>query len=118
MATISTFEELEEGQLARVLASEKVELFITSEGFSKDFKLRDPIDGSGGSVMDTIAEGFERGGRNEFIHFLTCSKGSAGEVKSQLYRASDRKYISQEPNDHLYEKTDLIGKKPVLLLII
>lgn len=111
MATITKFEELEIWLLARELANEIFDLFTGSESFSRDFKLKDQINGSSGSVMDNIAEGFERGGRNEFINFLTFSKGSAGEVKSQLYRALDRKYITQEQFDHLYEKTDLIGKK-------
>jgi len=111
MATISKFEELEVWQLARELANEIFELFNTSEALSKDFKLKDQINGSSGSVMDNIAEGFERGGRNEFINFLTYSKGSAGEVKSQLYRALDRKYITQEQFERLYEKADIIGKK-------
>jgi four helix bundle protein len=111
MATVTKFEELEVWQLTRELANEIFELFTTSDGFSRDFKLKDQINGSSGSVMDNIAEGFERGGRNEFINFLTFSKGSSGEVKSQLYRALDRKYITQEQFNHLYEKTDLIGKK-------
>ncbi len=111
MATITKFEELEIWKLARELANEIFDLFTGSENFSRDFKLKDQINGSSGSVMDNIAEGFERGGRNEFINFLTFSKGSAGEVKSQLYRALDRKYITQEQFDRLYEKTDLIGKK-------
>lgn len=82
---------LEIWQVARELANEVVDLFTGSESFSRDFKLKDQINGSSGSVMDNIAEGFERGGRNEFINFLTFSKGPAGEVKSQLYRALDRK---------------------------
>jgi four helix bundle protein len=116
MATITKFEELEIWQLARELANDIFELYTNSEDFSRDFKLRDQINGSIGSVMDNIAEGFERGGRNVpiaigIINFLTYSKGSAGEVKSQLYRALDRKYITREKFDRLYEKTDLIGKK-------
>ena len=111
MATVTKFEELEIWQLARELANDIFETISNSEQFLKDYKLKDQINGSSGSVMDNIAEGFERGGRNEFINFLTFSKGSAGEVKSQLYRALDRKYISQEQFVRLYEKADLIGKK-------
>lgn len=111
MATITKFEELDIWQMARELANEIFEILSNSETFSRDYKLKDQINGSTGSVMDNIAEGFERGGRNEFINFLTYSKGSAGEVKSQLYRALDRKYITKEQFDRLYEKTDMIGKK-------
>jgi four helix bundle protein len=49
--------------------------------------------------MDNIAEGFERGTRAEFIQFLGYSKGSCGELRSQLYRALDRKYVTQEQFD-------------------
>lgn len=111
MATITKFEELEIWQLARELAKDIFEIYTNSEQFLKDYKLKDQINGSSGSVMDNIAEGFERSGRNEFINFLTYSKGSTGEVKSQLYRAMDRKYISKEQFDKFYEKTDMNGKK-------
>ena len=111
MATVTKFEELEVWQLARELTNEIFETFSNSEQFSRDYKLKDQINGSSGSVMDNIAEGFERGGRNEFINFLSYAKGSAGEVKSQLYRVLDRKYISKEQFDKFYEKADIIGKK-------
>ena len=53
-------------------------------------------------LLDNIAEGFERGTRAEFIQFLGYSKGSCGELRSQLYRALDRKYINQQQFDEFY----------------
>jgi len=60
--------------------------------------------------MDNIAEGFERGGSKEFIQFLFISKGSAGEVRSQLYRALDRRHINQQTFDELRNEVIVIGK--------
>lgn len=95
MATIKNFEELEIWQKARALNKD---IFPVLECLQKDkhYKLKEQLDGSSGSVMDNIAEGFERGGNREFIQFLSISKGSLGEVRSQLYRAFDRKVIEEE----------------------
>ena len=86
MATINKFEDLKVWQKARILCQEVFEL-IEKEKFCRDYKLKDQINGSSGSVMDNISEGFGRQGNIEFINFLTISNGSALEVKSQLYRA-------------------------------
>jgi four helix bundle protein len=94
MATISSFEDLKVWQLARELAREIYSL--TSKGsFAKDFELKNQINKSAGSIMDNIAEGFERGGNKEFSQFLSISKGSCGEVRSQLYRALDRNHVPE-----------------------
>ena len=87
---MTEYEDLKIWQKARKLAKD---IHSTAIGgpFAKDCGLRDQINRSSGSVMDNIAEGFERDGRQEFIQFLSISKGSAGEVRSQLYRALNRK---------------------------
>lgn len=64
-------------------------------GSKKNYRLIGQIEGSAGSIMDIIAEGFERGGNKEFVQFLYISKASCGELRSQLYRAPDRDYITQ-----------------------
>jgi four helix bundle protein len=110
MATISKFEDLEIWREARVLSKE-IFGYIENGNFKKDFKLIQQINASSGSVADNIAEGFERGSRLEFINFLTISKGSVGEVKSQLYRALDRNYFSQDLFDEFYNKADVLTKR-------
>jgi four helix bundle protein len=110
MATIQRFEDLEIWQKARTLCNE-IYTIINSEPFSKDFKLKEQINASSGSVMDNIAEGFERDGKQEFKQFLSISKGSCGEVRSQLYRAFDRKYIYPEKFEQLKTLTEEISKQ-------
>jgi four helix bundle protein len=61
--------------------------------------------------MDNIAEGFGRGGRNEFVNFLSVANGSFNEVKSQLYRALDKEYIQQPEFDRLYALADIASNK-------
>ena len=109
MATIQKFEELEVWKKARIL-SDKVYPLTFKEPIANDFRIKDQMRGSVGSIMDNIAEDFERGSKLEFINALTISKGETGELKSQLYRCLDNKYISQILFDELYALADEITK--------
>ena len=95
MTKINRFEDLQSWQKARQLANYIYDLTERPK-FSKDFKLRDQIQGAAGSVMHNIAEGFDSGTNPNSIRFLEMSRRSASEVQSELYLALDRKYITDE----------------------
>jgi four helix bundle protein len=107
---VERFEDLEIWKDARELCKYVFEL-SSREAFSKDFKFRNQICASAGSIMDNIAEGFERGGNKEFSQFLYISKGSCGETRSQGYRAFDFDYITQAELDKLNLATLAISTK-------
>lgn len=100
MATIEKFEDIISWKEAREL-NKKIGDLIDTGRFKNSYRLINQIEGSAGSIMDNIAEGFERGGNREFIQFLYIAKASCGELRSQLYRALDRKYIEQEEFDQI-----------------
>jgi four helix bundle protein len=110
MATINKFEDIESWQLAREL-SKGIYNSTCLGPFTKDFELKNQINASSGSVMDNIAEGYGRGGKNEFINFLGIASGSLNETKSQLYRALDRNYISSGDFERLYTLAEQTGNK-------
>src|SRR5690606_17589675 len=110
MATITIFEDLEIWQLANSLSNEIYDV-IKSTDLDTDYALKNQIDRSTMSISDNIAEGFEREGNKEFIHFLSIAKGSCGETRSQLYKVSYRKYIDDKKFEELKSKTKLISKK-------
>jgi four helix bundle protein len=109
MGGIGRFEDLIAWQRARVLTKEIYR--VTSVGaFSRDFGLRDQIQRAAVSVMSNIAEGFERGSRNEFHQFLVISKGSCAEVRSQLYVALDAEYLDVVAFDELKDLAEEVGR--------
>ena len=99
---IKNFEDLEIWKCARVLTKEIYRL-TADQKFSRDFKFRDQIRGAAISIMSNIAEGYERGGNQEFIQFLCTAKGSCGDVRSLLYVALDEAYLSQKQCEELME---------------
>jgi four helix bundle protein len=103
MSTIKRFEDLEIWQMARDIAKDVYEI-TKKESIRYDFSLIDQLRRSSGSIMDNIAEGFERDGSKEFIQFLSISKGSSGETRSQLYRAIDQHYIDESEFQLIYNK--------------
>lgn len=98
--TIKKFEDLEVWKNARELCK-KIREIVDNSSLGKDYSIKDQILSSSGSVMDNIAEGFERDGKKEFIQFLYISKGSLGETRSQIYRCFDSGYISETKFDQL-----------------
>jgi four helix bundle protein len=110
MSTWNSFEDIDIWQLARAFCKD-IHRITQYDGLKKDYRLKDQIIGSSGSIMDNIAEGFERGGNKEFIQFLSISKGSAGESRSQLYRIYDCDYITEKEFLELKQKISMISGK-------
>jgi len=110
MGTIKRFEDLEIWKNARELCKE---IYLLREKLmvENDFKLYNQINGSSGSIMDNIAEGFERNGNKEFCQFLSVAKASCGETRSQLYRVLDRNYINKEEFFNIENKLISLSKQ-------
>lgn len=102
------FEDLEVWKSARALTN-KIYGITRDNVFSKDYGLRDQIRRASVSIMSNIAEGYERGGNQELIQFLSIAKGSCGEVRCQLYIAGDQNYIDQNELKPLIEQCKRIS---------
>ena len=110
MSKVLRFEDLEVWQEARAFAKRIFEV-THDPAFPKDYGYINQINNAAGSIMDNIAEGFERNGRKEFVQFLSISKGSAGEVRSQIYRGLDRNYFSGPDYQEMSDNIERISKR-------
>ena len=98
---MTQFEDILIWQKAKTLTLEIYRLFLQS----KDFGFRDQIQRASVSIMNNVAEGFERKGHKEFFHFLSIAKGSCGEVRSMLTLAKDLAYIKESQYQALTEQS-------------
>jgi len=100
MATIEKCEDLLSWQKARQLT--RLIYQASGEGdFKRDSGLRDQLRRASVSILSNIAEGLERGGDKEFVHFLSQAKGSCAEVRAQLYLALDQGYVVETKFEEL-----------------
>ena len=112
MATVKSFEDLYCWQKARELVKfiydiTKIFRYVDISGKENfDIGLASQIQRASVSVMSNIAEGFERGTKQEFINYLFIAKGSCGEVRCQLYAAYDISYIDMSTLRNGLELTD------------
>lgn len=103
---IEKFEDINAWQKSKELSLIVYELFK----LNKDYRFRDQIQAAAVSIMNNIAEGFERKGNKELARFLYISKGSCGEVRSMLYLAIELGYISKNEFNLLYELSSEISR--------
>jgi four helix bundle protein len=89
----------------------KIYPLTLKDPIKKEYRLADQMKRSSGSIMDNIAEGFDRGGRLEFINSLVIARGESGKLKSQLYRCLDNNFINQELFNDLYSQIDQLIRK-------
>ena len=109
MPNIERFEDIEAWKRARELTNRVYDISNSGQ-FAKDFALKDQIRRAVISITSNIAEGFERGGDQEFLQFLAMAKASCGETRSQLYVALDQGYIDKSTFQRLTDDTEAIGR--------
>ena len=103
---INKFEEIVSWKKSKELTLRIYKLFKDT----KDFDFRSQIQRASVSIMNNIAEGFERKSNDEFKYFLFVAKGSSAEVRSMLYLALELDKISKDDFDDLYRLSVDISK--------
>ncbi len=112
MATIKNFEDLTIWKESMQMVNQIYELFKNC----KDYGFKDQIQRAAVSIPSNIAEGFERHSNKEFIQFLFISKGSCGELRTQLYIAENLKYIESSESGELIENAKNLSAKIAKLI--
>lgn len=110
MTTAKRFEDLEVWQRAKELTN-LVYRFSSSDTFARDFGLRDQMRRASVSIMSNIAEGFESQTQVLFIRYLGHAKGSAGELRAQLYVAVEQEYITNDEFKSAISLAELCSKQ-------
>ena len=110
MSKVSQFEDLRIWQEARELVKLVYHSVSSDLAGSKDWGFRNQIQTAVVSIMNNIAEGFERGSDKDFARFLDIAKASCGEVRSMLYLAEDLNYIDSKNSEDLRGKAVSISK--------
>jgi four helix bundle protein len=103
------FEDLEAWKLARILTRDIYQMTKDSE-LARDFRLSSQVQAASVSIMSNIAEGFERTGIQEKIHFYNIARASCGEVRSQLYVIEDVYGIEPETTQALRDQVVRTGQ--------
>jgi four helix bundle protein len=110
VAKVERFEDFGTWQEARDLVR-KVYQATREDHFARDYGLSDQMQRTAVSIRSNIAEGFERGGNKEFVQSLYVAKGSAGEVRSQIYVASDLGYLDTQTANRLVELAQTTSRR-------
>ena len=111
MSLASKFEDLTIWQDARQLSKEIYSIFMIKGLAQRDYGFRDQLQRAALSVMNNIAEGFERSSKADFARFLDIAKGSCGEVRSMLYVTSDLGYIPKDKALGLITQFQILSKQ-------
>jgi four helix bundle protein len=102
---IRSFEDMDVWRQSRALVRKIFDL-TRRASFKQDRWLKYQMRAAAGSLMSNVAEGFERNGNKEFVQFLIIAKGSAGELRSQLYIAADQQFLG--PRDFEVLKSECV----------
>ncbi len=110
MSFVERFEDLRIWQEAREQVAAVYRSVSRGSAADRDVGFRTQLQRAAVSVMNNIAEGFERKTPKDFAHFLDLAKGSCGEVRSMLYVAEDLEYLTAGGAAALRDKSEKLSR--------